>query len=132
MEHLQRKQQRSRKRHDCHLCGKQIAAGVEYIQDKYVADDKKIVTLKRHIHCDAMLQAYNSTYNDDDVYEEQDVMDTIWQEVCKDICGEEEREECFEDPACMYSCYLCQTKMLHPSILGAAVRSVRENYENRE
>jgi ribosomal protein S27E len=120
-------QRKARKKHECHLCGKPILPGCEYIHENFKNEGGKITSLKRHIHCDAMLDAYNEKFNTEEFYDEPEVLETIWQEVCKKICGEEQWEECFDDPSCMMSCELCQRELVHPSALGAAIQSVREN-----
>ena len=74
-----------------------------------------------------MLQAYNSEYNFDEYYDECEVSETLWSELCKQICDEEQQDECSIDD--LYACELCQRKLLPPSILGMAKQSVIDNDE---
>lgn len=127
LEFSRKEQRTARKNHRCELCGKPIFKGCEYIYEsqKY---DGEIHTYKRHIHCDAMLDACLSTvYPDAGEYDVVSVTECIWDEVCGAICGEDQREECDEDMACLFACELCQKKLLPPSLVGAAIQSVRDN-----
>lgn len=120
-------QRKARKNHKCEMCGKPIYKGCEYIYEsqKY---DGKIHTYKRHIHCDAMLDAcLTSIYPDIGEYDIDSVTDSIWNEVCCSVCGDEQRDECGEDWKCLYACEICQKKLLPPAMLGAAIQSVRDN-----
>ena len=119
-------QKKARKRYECHLCGKAILPGNQYIHETFRGDDG-FQTLRRHIHCDAILDAYNSDYNCDEYYDDNEVAETLWSEVCKRICSEERQDEC--DMSDLFACELCQRKVLHPSIIGAAIQSVRDNDE---
>ena len=119
-------QKKARKRYECQLCGKPILPGNQYIHETFKGDEG-FRTLRRHIHCDAMLNAYNSEYNFDEYYDEWEVTETLWDELCKQICDEDQRDEC--DMCDLYGCQLCQEKLLQPSILGAAKESVRDNYD---
>lgn len=119
-------QRKARKRYECHLCGKAILPGNQYIHETFRGDDG-FKTNRRHIHCDAMLYAYNSDYNCEGYYYENEVAETLWSEVCKQICSEEQQDECDMDD--LFACELCQRKVLHPSIIGAAIQSVRDNDE---
>lgn len=119
-------QRKARKRYECQLCGKAILPGREYIHETY-KHDEGFRTVRRHIHCDAMLDAYNSEYNFDEYYDECEVSETLWSELCKQICDKEQQDECSMDD--LYACELCQRKLLPPSILGAAKQSVIDNDE---
>ena len=119
-------QRKARKRYICQLCGKAILPGRQYIYETFKGDNG-FETLRRHIHCDALLDVYNSKYNFDEYYDEREVNETLWDEVCKTICNEEQRDEC--DMEDLYSCDLCQRKLLSPPILGAAIQSVKDNYD---
>lgn len=123
------KQKMARKRHPCQLCGKPILSGNEYIYETYKGDSG-FVTVRRHIHCDAMLSVYNREFNCDEYYDECEVTETLWDELCKTICDEGQRDEC--DLCDLYACTLCQDKLLGKyaaNLLGAAKDSVRNNYD---
>lgn len=124
-----RRQRKARKRYECHLCGKAILPGCEYIHESYKQNEGMIVTLKRHIHCDAILDAYNEKFNTESYYDEEEVLQTIWSEVCKNLCDEEQEEDCLSDPCCVFSCELCQKELLKQPALGAAIQSVKDNYD---
>lgn len=119
-------QRKSRKQYSCQLCGKPIMPGKQYIHETYKGDNG-FHTLRRHIHCDIMLKAYNTEYNFEEYYDDREVTETLWDELCKQICDEEQQDEC--DMCDLYSCELCQEKLLHPTVLGAAKDSVRDNYD---
>lgn len=128
-------QRMARKRHVCHLCHRPIQRGTEYIcqTQKY---NGSILVLKRHIHCDALLEAvladpklmgWAGEYTDDEVTEEL-------REVCAELhshgeCTEEDYERCGNRDC--YACYLVQSAVLKDSaILRAAEQSVRDNDED--
>lgn len=119
-------QRKARKRHQCQLCGNDILPGCEYVHEagKY---EGRFYEFHRHIHCDAMLDAYNGNYNQEYEYTVDEVTSTLWLETCRILCGEEQRDEC--DPSDLYSCELCQRKLLHNTVLDAAIKSVRDNYD---
>lgn len=122
-------QKKARKRYQCHICGKAILPGKQYIHEKYLGDDG-FKTLRRHIHCDAMLVVYNTELNFDEYYNDWEVTETLWDELCKQLCDEEQRDEC--SMCDLFACELCQEKLLGeyaPNMLGAAKQSVRDNDE---
>lgn len=129
-------QRKARKRHICHLCHKPILRGVEYIYQtqKY---DGSIQTLKRHIHCDALLDevlanpklmGWAGEYTDDEVAEEL-------REVCAVLhnygeCTEDDYEQCGNRDC--FACYLVQRAVLkNPVKLRAAEQSVKDNDEDK-
>ena len=72
-----------------------------------------------------MLHSYNSKYNQEEYYDEGEVAETLWEEVCKDICDERQRDA--YNMLDLFACEKCQRKVLHPSVIGVAIQSVREN-----
>lgn len=119
------KQIKARKPYMCHLCGGRILAGNQYILEKY-KDPNGFHTVKRHIHCDAILDVYNQKYNCEEFYHDEEVAETLWQEVCRNICDETQQEECSLSD--LFSCELCQRKLLSSPILEEAIKSVKDNY----
>ena len=122
-------QRKARKKYKCQLCGKPIFPGREYVYETFKGDDG-FRTLRRHIHCDAMLNVYNAELNFDEYYDEREVTETLWDELCKQLCDEEQRDEC--DMCDLYGCELSQNKLLGeyaPNMLGPAKDSVRDNYD---
>ena len=121
-------QRKARKQYICQLCGEPILKGVQYIHETFKGDDG-FKTLRRHIHCDAMLGVYNREFNCEGYYDEDEVTETLWDELCKQICDEEQRDEC--GMCDLYACQLTQEKLLgkyNPGMLGAAKESARDNY----
>lgn len=123
------KQVKARKQYECQLCRASILPGREYVLEKMKIDGE-FYTLRRHIHCDAILQVYIDKYCYEDCYDDEDVSDTIRREVCWKICGNDQEDECSMIPSRPYSCEICLKKMLNPSVLGAAVQSVLDNRED--
>ena len=117
-------QRKARKQYECHLCGKAIFPGRQYIYETFKGDNG-FETLRRHIHCDAMLDMYNSEYNPEEYYIDYEVTETLWDELCKQICNEDQLDKCSMSD--LYACELCQSKLLRPSILRAAIQSVKDN-----
>ena len=121
---MSQKQFIARKEHQCHLCGKQIRSGCQYVQEK-IQTDGKWQTQNRHIHCDAMLNAWKDIYGGDGYDDEYQIMDDIWEHVCKGICTEADRNNC--GLHYIFACERCQSEMLDPVILGAAIQSAKDN-----
>lgn len=95
----ERRQVTARRPHKCHLCGETIPPGVQYIREKW--RDDGFHEVKRHVHCDALLDEYlneyffcGGEYTDDEVWE--------WiRDKCLELCGYDEREDCERNP---FSC----------------------------
>lgn len=94
----ERRQVTANRPHKCHLCGEAIPPGVVYIREKW--RDDGFHEVKRHIHCDALLDEFLSgnsfvgEYYDDEVWE--------WiRDRCMELCGGDKREDCECNP---YSC----------------------------
>lgn len=122
---LTHEQRKARKQYKCHLCCENILKGNQYIYETY-SYDGHIHTCHRHIHCDAMMDAWLSQYCQDECTFDE-IYYGIVEDVCQRICTYEETLECdYDNP---YACEKCQRKLLDPSILGAAMQSVRDNTE---
>lgn len=120
---LTMKQRKARKEHKCTLCGSPILPGREYMYYSWV-NDCRISEGKFHIHCDAMLDVFMTEFCFDDEYDYDDAACALREEGCEKVCTYEEREECTLD---LFSCERCLRKLLPPTVLGAALRSVQEN-----
>lgn len=125
------RQIRARKRHICHLCGKTIFRGAEYIRVKWYSDG--FCEAARHIHCDALLQTTLDDLNDPTSFDADEVTE-ILRDTCVDlhnkgICADEDFERC-ENTDC-YACFLVQRDRLEmaPTLLRAAEQSVKDNDE---
>lgn len=120
LEFADRRQRKAQKAYFCDLCGALIRRGAEYIYEAQKGDDGFLVT-RRHIHCDAMLDAYLAD-SDAAEYSADEVRDWI----CDGACGGcDYGADC--DQAGCFECEFAQQKLLRPAILEAARQSVREN-----
>lgn len=96
----ERRQMTARRPHKCHLCGETIPPGVWYIREKWRDDGFR--EIKRHVHCDALLDEFfrSNYYCMGDEYTDDEVWEWI-REKCEELCGSEKRWGCEENP---YSC----------------------------
>lgn len=117
-------QRKSRKEHECQLCGKKILKGREYICEsgRY---DGEFFEHKRHIHCNAIFEAYFSEPWTDNEYDEDMIYEYV-RDVCSG-CQEYEYDQCNRDP---YSCETVIRKLVPESVQGAAMESVEANRED--
>lgn len=130
LEFSERSQTRARKRHMCHICGKAILPGCEYIHEKQKYDGE-FHDLKRHLHCDAILDAYlndrgENEYSDDEVFEY--LSDICGELFAKWICPEEDYYEKCDKDRC-FECPLIFKRLLNPSIVAAMEADVKANKE---
>ena len=117
-------QRKSRKEYNCQLCNQKILKGREYICEsgRY---DGEFFEHKRHIHCNAIFEAYFSEPWIDDEYTEDEIFDYV-RDVC---CG------CalWHDDSCEINPYTCETvirKLVPANEQGAAMESVEANQED--
>ena len=131
LELTRREQRTARKRHRCHLCGKPILPKAEYICEvqKYDGDFN---TLRRHIHCDVLLDCVMPEFSIAGEYTDDEVTE-ILRDTCaalheRGVCEDEWYEQC-EDRDC-YGCFFVQEALVGDAdkLLAAQV-SVRENDE---
>lgn len=122
LEFIKRDQHKARREYTCHLCGKTIKTGAEYIYEvsKY---NGRVNDFRRHIHCDALLSAW-AEVTGKDTYTAEEIGNFIRDEICfrcpvgrLSIC---DKAECF-------ACDVVLGFLLPPTILAAAQKSVREN-----
>ena len=124
-------QRKARKKYACQLCGKPILCGAEYIYEslKY---DGNIATLRRHIHCDALLDVVLPRLPDTGEYSDEAVTEEL-RDTCaalheKGVCEGADYDVC-EDCDC-YGCYLVlKEELKNPVIYYAAIQSVQNNSE---
>lgn len=126
---------RAKKRHSCHLCGKDILPGGEYIREKYVYD-RQFCTISRHLHCDSILQAFfeSSEYFCDE-YSDSDVCDYL-HNVCSDLnnkgkCSDDDYFDNCDMDRC-FDCPLIIKEILSPSIQSAMMDDIRANQEEKK
>lgn len=120
-------QYRARKDYKCDLCGKTICKGRQYVYEvqKFYGDLQEI---RRHIHCDALLDAYLCETGADE-YTADSVSDYACDLVCSG-CQFGQEDECDKTPC--FSCEIVHKALLTPTMLNAARQSVRENMEDEE
>lgn len=125
LEFVRKDQYRARKDYPCHLCGETIRKGAEYIYEvnKY---DGLVSDYRRHIHCDALLDAWAAETGDDE-YTDEEIGEFLYDQVCS-CCPYIEEDECDKTPC--FSCEIVQEALLTPTMLAAAKQSVRENMED--
>ena len=125
------RQLKARKRHVCHLCGRPILPGAEYIRAKWFDDGFREVA--RHVHCDVLLNAIAPELSDQSEFTEDEVTE-ILRDTCAELhnngkCSDDDYNTCVD--ADCYGCYLVQlARIASPVILRAAEKSVRENMED--
>lgn len=134
--HHRIEQRKAKKRHVCVICGKDILPGCQYIHESYKAEKcgkKKYITFGRHIHCDAMMEAWIRKYHPE-YLEEKLVPPVLPSEMAEDIqehvCGEVCREFGLEQMECkaygVYTCAYCINKLLQPHLARVALESVED------
>ena len=94
----ERRQVTAHRPHKCHLCGETIPPGVVYIREKWRDDGFNEV--KRHIHCDALLDEFMNDHSFTNEYTDDEVWEWI-RDRCLELCGGDMREECEKNP---FSC----------------------------
>ena len=146
MKFIRSEQNVARMRHWCHVCEKDIFPGSQYIRDTF-REGKKHLAACRHIHCDAMLSAWTKECCSTKLIEEhqhiccEDIMQ-VWvqDKVCRNCektylsnltnCDGEKR--CLSNVRDIVTCKQCIDKILPPSVVGAALQSIRENQEGAD
>lgn len=83
---------KARKEYCCDLCRSQISAGQHYARCTGKADGD-MQDYKYHNECHAIIKEYCSKY-DDDYYDPDEIRYWIDDEVCRDSCTMEERDDC--------------------------------------
>lgn len=117
-------QRRARKIHYCSDCGKPILPGSEYLSVKGM-DCGQFFYEKEHIHCDALINAYCAA-NDREVF--YDRLDEVVEWLRDTACTECLRAgECTRGGQDTFACTTALMKVLPPSLLFAALQSVRES-----
>lgn len=119
-------QRKAQKAHFCDVCGKPILPGSEYIAIRS-AQDSRFWHNKEHIHCDALLDAYTRQTGLGLDYGRLDVVVT-W--LCAKACS-----ECHHEHSCrfagqdIFGCTVALRRVLPPTVLSAALESVRKNID---
>lgn len=119
-------QHKARKVHYCNECRYPILRGCEYLSI-YRRQDKNLLYKKTHIHCDAVINAYCTMTNREMVYDQLDaVVKWLRDAVCS---GCAESGSCRRAGQDTFSCPIALRRVLPPTILHAALRSVEDNKE---
>lgn len=124
-------QHKARKRYVCHLCGSAILPGAEYVYEASKWDGE-LHQMRRHIHCDAILNAY---CDKEEVceYTESEVLEWACDNACAG-CRHANEDGVCEDGGtdAVFVCEIAQEKLLPPQYLEAAKKSVVDNDESLE
>lgn len=125
VEFYNREQRKGRKDYVCQLCGRRIRAGREHIYEsgKY---DGEIFSNRRHIHCDAVLEAFWDAASADE-WDEQEVCEYVRDAVCS-ACPLWHDDSCEESP---YWCPVAIEKLVKGNAGTAAIISIQENREDK-
>ena len=133
MKFIRSEQSIARTRHICHVCTKDILPGSQYIRDTF-REGKKHLAVCRHIHCDAMLSAWAKECCSTKLIEEhqhvccEDIMQAwVRDQVCRNC-----EKDCPSDVGDIVTCKRCIDKILPPSVVGAALQSIRESQEGAD
>lgn len=133
MKFIRSEQNVARMRHWCHVCEKDIFPGSQYIRDTF-GEGKKHLTVCRHIHCDAMLSEWAKECCSTKLIEEhkhiccEDLMQAwVRDRVCCNC-----KKDCLSNVGDIVTCKQCIDKILPPSVVGAALQSIRESQEGAD
>lgn len=116
-------QRKGRKEYICQLCGEKIRKGLEYICEsgRY---DGEFFEHKRHIHCDALFNAYFDDGGDPE-YTEDEIYEFVRETCCS--CQLWHDDECEASP---WTCPVVLEKRLDEQAARAAKQSIEENRED--
>ncbi len=119
-------QRKAQKLHFCDDCGRPILRGCEYLSI-HGQQNGKYFYKKEHIHCDAVVNAYCAETGREVFYGRLDsVVEWLRDSVCPG---------CIESGTCRragqdtFSCQIALRRVLPPTVLYAALQSVKENEE---
>lgn len=118
---MSKKQNTATKQYECHICGEPILKGNDYISI-HIKDGHLHRQVRQHIHCDAISEEVCTIkkipYYSDDFYD-------FLHQTCILSCGEEKAGICSVGTRC--NCETVCEMLLHPTVLSAAIQSIREN-----
>ena len=120
----ERRQVTAHRSHKCHLCGEAIHPGVQYIREK--RKDDGFQEIKRHIHCDALLDEFfkSNMYSMGDEYTDDEVWEWIRDEKCGRLCETEARDDCMDNP---FSCQKVIASIENVNSRQAAEESLKDS-----
>jgi hypothetical protein len=114
------KQLRARKPHVCNVCNGMIRCGQEYIQHTEISGGFR--TDHRHVHCDALVTAFQDVSARDPEYSDSAFRDWIIRGACD---GCENLMVCEAVPF-PFGCRAVIEKVLPETVRGAAILSLEE------
>ncbi len=124
-------QYKARKRYVCHLCGHAILPGAEYVYEASKWDGE-VHQMRRHIHCDAILDAFSRDECPEE-YTESEVWEWACDRACAGCSHADEDGDCEDGGTdAVWACEIAQEKLLPPQYLEAAKKSVVDNDESLE
>lgn len=110
------------------MCGRNILTGAEYVYECQKFNGE-ILQMRRHIHCDAMLEAYFDAEQPDE-YGESEVHEWVCDRSCNG-CPHADSGDCeAAGTDAVWGCAFAQRAILPRSVQAAAKRSVLENDED--
>lgn len=121
-------QRKGRKDYVCQLCGVRIRKGEEHIYEsgRY---DGSFFGHRRHIHCNAIADAFFAEPWTDDEYSEDEIWDYCREYGCCS-CNEEQRDMCMDGEGNPYWCQKVIEKLLDGNDKRAALESIAMNRED--
>lgn len=96
LEFYRKRKCKAQKIHFCDICRYMIGSGDQYIRFTGKYQDS-FFDLKQHVECAAVVAEYCDAIGECE-YDPSDVYDWIRKDVCRDLCTEEERDDCLCNP----------------------------------
>ena len=121
-------QRNGRKDYVCQLCGKRIVKGREHIYEsgRY---EGSFFGHRRHIHCNAIADAFFAESWTEDEYNEDDIWNYCREEGCRG-CSPDIREDCIDDMKNPFWCPKVIERLTKGNDQRAALTSLAENRED--
>ena len=114
-------QHTARKDYVCNVCSRAIEKGSEYILWKsFIGGTWSKARV--HVHCDAFVNEYTTQSWYDGYFDRDLVIEWIKEECCAKCDDWDEDEGCEKSAIC---CERAVCLMLHPTVQGAAIESIR-------
>lgn len=122
-------QRKARKTHICDLCHEPILPGSEYIHTTGQGAEG-FFTDRTHIHCDAIINDYTTDGAYDGYFDVEEIKEQYARKGCAGcLKSGEYGDECEIDPVC---CPEAAMRVLHPTVLPAALESIARVRQGRE
>lgn len=123
-----RRQHKAKKPYACELCNRPILPGCEYVFVKGKTEGR-FSSYKAHIHCDAIIEDYLTSPMYDGYFDTEEMVEQYVHKACSN-CPErgEYDNECEVDPL---FCEKAVQRTLHPTVIAAAIESIRANSKEK-